>query len=418
MTLDWNRLKTIGANLAAYAASEAASKVTRLLAVIALARFLTPVEIGLAAVALAVGDIMKSLTDNGVGQRIVAAEDDELDAVCNRARQLYWWWCVGLFTLQCAIGAVIYWLDPDMIILLMIVMLAGQYLFIPYGQVQCFLAMREGRLKQTAAIGATQTALSNILTAVLVAVWPTPVAAIAPKLMTAPLWTLLVRRLRPWSKKPEAGLSPIRPFLTFGGSILGVEFLRAMRLQADKLIIGALLGAETLGIYFFAFNAGLGVATSFTVAFSIVLFPTLAAERKGKDRAAAFRAALLLALCVIAPVVAFQALMAPWYVPLIFGADWAHTAPIVSLLCFAAIPAVIWTAVSQWLRAHDQAHIELMISACLTAALMAGAAISAQFGLMAVAWSYLGVATAIQIGSAVWVLWQAGLLRPSRTGEA
>ena len=55
--------------------------------------------------------------------------------------------------------------------------------------------------------------------------------------------------------------------------MIGVEVVKALRLQADKLVVGALLGAEALGVYFFAFNAGLGLANSFAAAFSIVLLP-------------------------------------------------------------------------------------------------------------------------------------------------
>ena len=60
-------------DLFAYGASEAGAKISRLLVVIVMARVLDAASIGLVAAALAVSEIVKSLTENGVGQRIIAA---------------------------------------------------------------------------------------------------------------------------------------------------------------------------------------------------------------------------------------------------------------------------------------------------------------------------------------------------------
>ena len=85
----------------------------------------------------------------------------------------------------------------------------------------------------------------------------------------------------------------MKPFVVYGWAVLGVELVKVLRLQADKLVVGAMMGAETLGIYFMAFNAGLGLATSFTQAFSVVLFPHLCAA---EDKHGALRHGLGLSL--------------------------------------------------------------------------------------------------------------------------
>lgn len=75
-----------------------------------------------------------------------------------------------------------------------------------------------------------------------------------------------------------------------------------------------MMGAEALGIYFMAFNAGLGLATSFTQAFSVVLFPRLCAA---EDKHGALRHGLGLSLLILTPLVLLQAALAPVYVPLL-----------------------------------------------------------------------------------------------------
>ncbi|MGB0695894.1 MAG: oligosaccharide flippase family protein [Rhodospirillaceae bacterium] len=383
-------------NLAAYGLSEASSKASRLLVVVAVARTMDPFAIGLAAAAMASSDMLKAFTENGVTQRVIAASDADLESVCKSARRLSWFWCLGLCVLQAVLALGLYLSGANPLMALMLALLGLEYLFMPGGLQNCALAMREGKMKSTAAISGGQVVLANLLTAALVWVWPSPLAIILPKLLSAPVWLLSMRRLRPWSPDPRVARAPLRPFLRFGGAILGVEIVKAARAQADKLVVGLLLGTEALGVYFFVFNAGLGLATSFSTAFSVVLFPYLC---RAADLQAAWRSSLLLALALVTPVVLLQAALAPVYVPLLFGDRWAGTEDVVAILCLAAIPGLIWTSVAQKLRAENRPELELAVTTALAVGLTGAVAIAAPHGLEGIAWSYLGVASVLQIGA-------------------
>lgn len=201
---------------------------------------------------------------------------------------------------------------------------------------------------------------------------------------------------------------PLRHFSGYGAAVLGVEVLKALRLQADKIVVGLTLGPELLGHYFLAFNAGLGLAGSFANAFGVALFPWLCGAA---DRTEALRKALRLSLFCVTPVVMLQALAAPWYVPLLFGDRWQGLEEIVSILCLAAIPALLWTAAAQLLRAEGRPAVEFRVTATLAAALIANTALTAPFGLRATAVGYLAVATLTQCAAAWPAL--AAALRPS-----
>ena len=108
---------------------------------------------------------------------------------------------------------------------------------------------------------------------------------------------------------------------------------------------------------------------------------------------------MLMALGIIAPVVVLQSLLAPYYVPILFGAHWANLGGIVSTLCLAAIPAVIWSAAAQSLRAEGQAHIEFAATLGITCALLANTVLTARYGLPTLAAGYLVTATLTQIGA-------------------
>ncbi|MCK0120951.1 oligosaccharide flippase family protein [Loktanella sp. F6476L] len=379
-------------------ASEIIQKISRIAVVIVVARVMEAEAIGLAAAAIAAGDILKSLTETGVVQRIIAAPDKALPAVVTTARRLFRLWCIGLFTVQCLFAAGIWMWSGGTLIPLMIALLALEYLVMPAGIVHCALAMRAGKLTGTAGVAGGQVVLANILTAGLAMVFPSPLALILPRVLTAPVWLIGMRRLHPDVPAPVTDAAPVSHFVGFGACLLGSEVIKTLRLQGDKLVIGATLGAEALGIYFFAFNAGLSLATSISTAFSRVVFPTIAAAT---NRARATGEAVWLGLLFTTPIVILQALATPYYVPFLLGEDWAYISPIVSILCLAAIPTMVWSGTAQWLRAEDRALTELAVTTGLTVSLLTATYFLSPLGLEAIAWGYLAISCLVQLVASV-----------------
>lgn len=386
-------------HLLAYGASEVASKLSRLFVVVMVARHLGVEDIGLAAAALAMCDILKSLTENGIGQKIIAAPDTELKAVTQRAHSLFWVTTLSLFVAQVALGLGLY-AAGQTVIGGLIALAALEYLFMPAGLVQAALAMREGKLRQTAAISGSQIVSANLLSVLLVLIIPSALVLVLPRVLTAPLWLICMRRLRPWKRATDVASAPVTAFVTFGAPIVAISLVNALRLHADKLVIGALLGAEGLGAYFMAFNAGLSLAVSFVAAFDKVVFPHLC---KGAQSDAIRMAAL--GVFLIAPVVLAQALLAPVYVPLLLGQDWAYIAPVVAVLCLTVLPLTLWSAAAAQLRVSGRPHVELAITFGLTSALLLAAVPAAQWGLIGLALAHQTIVTVILVAASAWVLW-------------
>lgn len=400
--------------LFAYGASEAAAKLTRFGVVLAVARSMEIDAIGLAAAAMASGEILKALSETGAGQRIITAPQAALEATCRQAHRLMWLWCAGLTAAQIALAGL--WLasDGDALVGGMIAVLALEYLFIPGGVVQAALAMREGRMTGTAGIAGAQVVVQNLLTVALVLITAHPLAIVLPKLLSAPVWLIGMRRLRPWSADRCVPRAAIRPFVTYGGPVIGIELVKALRLHADKLVIGGLLGPEALGIYFFAFNAGLGLATSAAQAFSLVLLPHLS---RARDLRQALGGAMRVAFVLLVPMVLVQAALAPVYVPFLFGERWAEATALVSVLCLMAVPQILWSGAAQALRAEARTGREFLVTAGLAASLILGTALAAPHGLMAIAITQVVIATVVQL-SAAWPAIAAALPRRSPVQEA
>lgn len=388
---------TVLRGLAAYGSAELLLRVARFVAIIVIARRVSPEAVGAAALALSLFEMVRVLAGAGIGQRIVAAPAGLLDATCNTAHWLFWRWCGAIAVIQLAVAGVMAMTRPD--VAMMLAVLSAVYLTMPGGLVQVFLLMRESRLGETARIGASQTLADHLLTVALVVVWPDPgslaFAIVLPKLLTTPVWLVQMRRARPWTANTAAGHVPVIGFVRYGRGVLVTELTNAARLQVDKLIVGALLGVKALGLYYFAFNAGLGITSSFVTAFGTVLFPYLCRAGGQVARLARFRRGLTLGLGLFGPVTAAQVLLAPVYVPLMFGAKWTGVAPLVSILGLAALPMIAAAATTAWLRAEGRTDLDAMASSAATIAALGGLAIGAGVGLHAAAACYVAGLAAV-----------------------
>jgi PST family polysaccharide transporter len=367
------------------------AKISRLFVVVVIARMLTPESVGMAAAAFAICETIKALSENGVGQKIIASSDHDLAATAARAHWIFWRWAVLLIGFQLSFAGLLFYIGFPVIAGL-VAIAALEYLFMPGGQVQVALAMREGKHPQVATIAGIQIVSANVLTIGLALVLLSPLALILPRVLTAPIWLVAVRRLRPWRRDPMVERAPLAPFIRYGLPVLGIEGVKALRMHTDKLVVGILLGAEGLGLYFMAFNAGLNIATSYTCALAKIAFAHLSQSLRLDVDA---RQSGLLSLMIITPLIIAQSLLAPFYVPLLLGDGWGDIVPVVSILCLCAVPLTLWTIAAARLRLKGQPEIELGVDALLVLMLTLSAVVAAPMGLTAMAIGYLATTSAI-----------------------
>jgi O-antigen/teichoic acid export membrane protein len=372
--------------MVAFGSAEAATRVVRLGALLIVARRVTPEILGAAALALSLFELVRVLANVGIGQRLIVATSEELPALCRTAHGLFWTTCVGVAAIQLGVAGMLYAVFDLGEAAAMLAVLSLVYFAMPAGLVQMFLAMRENRMATIARITATQNMADSLLTVALVIAWPSAWAIVLPKLLAAPIWTIMARNTSSWRPGPAPSKAPIREFAVFGTSILGTEMLGAARLHADKLVIGAMLGTEALGIYYFAFNAGLGITQSFVAACNLVVFPHLA-KAKASHALLELRKAFGTGLALLAPVVAAQALLAPFYVPLVFGENWIAATPHIVMLSCAALPLYAGSIVGAAHRASGKPQTETLITGFASSAALGGLAIGAGTGL---AWACFG----------------------------
>ena len=174
-------------------------------------------------------------------------------------------------------------------------------------------------------------------------------AAVAPKIVVAILWTIIVLLTvdpRPRAKITRAKLWDV---IAYSRRVLGAESLNTFRANADKMIVGKFLGMEANGIFWFAANNGSGIATGLSTAIGQAVLPYLArGEIAAADLERRFWNSVRAMSFVIMPIILLQVILAPWYVPLIFGEKWLPAVPALMLMCLGALsrPIVVATSLS------------------------------------------------------------------------
>lgn len=366
--------------------AEGAVRVTRIVTALALAYALEPVLFGIAALAMTVCELMRTPTRCGVLQSIVRADDKNLGATLRTATAINWVWHLSLAIAQIAVAYPLEaWMDAPGLAEPLIVLSVLFFLYpVAFGRIA--MLHRAGNMKTIAGIVGATLSIANLATAALAlngfGLW----SVVIPRILSALLWIVLAYRAVP--SLPEFGDERVstREVLRYGQSILGSEMLKAAQGSLDKIIIGKLLGMEALGFYTFAFNAGLGLSQSLLKGFSDALFPYLCQSRRENGDYTQSKQILWITALTAFVLFATQAVMAPIYVPLLFGERWEPAILTLSLLCLSAITRPFWDVPAQTLRAEGTPKAEFIASIGQTVLLLLATTIGAiSFGIVGAA---------------------------------
>ena len=360
-----------------------------------MAKLLTPYNYGLAALVLTTNEFVNVFTKNGIWAKLIQVDAEQLEEHCQTAYWLNWIVCGTLFVLQCLAALSVAWFYNDRQIILPICTMAVVYLLLPPGLVHASLIQRENRLHVSAIANALQVSSDNLLTMGLAffgfGMW----AIILPKVLVTPIWVLIYRWNHRWSPPKRFTLTRWQELFTFGRNVFGVELLTTVRDHVDYIVVGSFLGVHALGVYYFAFNAGLGISMSAINAIDSSLYPHLssACSDPGKFRQT-YLASLKTIAWIIVPLVALQSILAPMYVPLIFDPQWIPAIPILILICLSAIPRPFAKAASQSLWLLDKTQWDVAWNLAFTVIFVVALLIGVQ-------WDIIGVAAAVFLTHAV-----------------
>ena len=384
-------------NLSSMALAQIAIRGTRLLTVIVLTRMLSPADYGGAAVVMTTYELILPMIRNGLDAAVVRAAPERVEALANAAYWLFWLICAGLALLHLAVSVPVALSFGNLHLALPIALMGLIHLIMPLCNMQVAMLQRDSRVGRMARASAIQLVTENGLSAAFAVAGFGLWSIVLPKLIVAPMWVIMIRSAHAW--RPQGGLH--REYwpelLRFSRHIVGLEFLTTIQGNIDNVLVGYFLGVEALGIYYFAFNAGIGIILGLLNSFAIAVYPHLCAVLGDRVQLAKrFRQTLKLLGVIVVPMVLVQAALAPVYVPIVFGERWRVGIPVLMLVCLSALARPFGYVTSQLLRAVGRPDVELRWQAAATAVLIAGLLVGVQFNVIAVAAAVLITQTFMQ----------------------
>jgi len=376
-------------NLGWLGMAEVIPRIFRLGVTVILARFLTPYDYGLAAILAMVGEFARVFMEVGINAKIIQAEQQELETLCNSAYWLNWVVYLGLFIAQCIVAFPLAWFYKEPQLVILVSVSAVPYLMWPIAAINCALIIKENKLRICAINNVIKNSGSYILSVIFAALGLGVWSIVLPWIFVAPVEAFIYCSSKPW--RPTTGFSTKhwREIFNFGKNIFGTQLLKTLRNNLDYLIVGKFLGIQELGLYFFGFNAGLGISLSIIGALNTALFPHLCSVRANFFELKKYYIHSIKTISIIIiPLVLLQSGLAPLYVPVVFGEKWVAAIPVLILICLSAIPRPFADAASQLLVASGRPDLDLrwnlLFTTIFTAALLVG-----------VHWQALGVATSV-----------------------
>lgn len=373
----------------------------QLLGIVLLARLLSPSDYGVTAMVLAIIGVGEILRDFGLSSAAIQAK-----TLTRGQRANLFWINVGIgLALTIIVAAlaqpIAAFYGDDRLVLVTLVLSCTFFLNGFSTQFRADLN-RHFRFGQLAGveIGAQVIALGIALA--LAAMGWGYWAIVAQQVLQVLLQAIVLPVIAGWwPGLPKRG-EEMRPFLTFGGGLVGAQLLNYASRNVDAIVIGRQFGAQELGFYNRAFQLMVLPLNQINAPSSRVALPTLSRLQDQPKRYAEFISfGQTILLNIVCFVLAFAVSQAPDVIRLALGPQWDQTVPLFQILAIAGLfQAAAYS--SYWVFLSHGLTTRYLVYMLVSRPFVIGIII---FGAV---WGVEGVAIAYAVTTAL--LWPTGTL--------
>lgn len=309
----------------------------QLLQVSILTRFLPKEAFGLVAMALFVVHFSNIFVHMGMTSAILHRQN----ATKNEYSSIYWLNIfISLFLYAilffCAPVVARFYEEPELRMLVPI--LSANLLLMASGRQHRTILQKQFQFK---AIAITEliSILIGLIAATLLAINDFGVYSLVYSTLLASLISnslFLIQNLRLNPIRFHFRLKETKPFLKIGGFTMGSNLLDFFSRETDILIIGKMLGAESLGVYSLAKLIARKLLTVINPIVTSVLSPLLSSIQKEKERLkASFLKVIKYLAYINFPVYILIAVASKEILHIVYGPAYAESYPVLSFLAFA-----------------------------------------------------------------------------------
>lgn len=326
-----------------------------LLVFLASSRVLSPTEFGIVAFAVSIASVGVAVAPAGFREALIQRErvaPAHLDTV--------FWLCVGaalvIYAALCLAGPIIAAAAQQPLLALLIPLVAARVIFdmaaaVPNALIVRTMAFRMLALRTTLASVVTALVCLGLLWAGF-GLWALAFSQLAGSIASC-AGAMVGARWLPGLRFEREALRDLRAFGLFSS---GNHFITTINI--DQLLIGALMGPGSLGIYSFARRIFQILTDLLSGALNLVSYSLLSSMQR---EPAKLREAYLLgtfASSVVAfPVFSGLALVAGDLIPFAFGNAWVSAVPVVQAFCVLGLLTAVGILQSSLIRSQGQADL-------------------------------------------------------------
>ena len=370
------------------AGSQILLQLTRFVVAIILARLLAPHDFGLAAMVLIFSGFVVLIADSALGTALIQKSE-----LSDADRSTVFWMGVAVGA-ACTIAGVAlsgplaaFYGEPE--VRPLFVALSFGFFITSIGTTQAALLARDMNFK---ALELRQIAATLVGAVVGIGValngfgaW----AIVWQQLAIGAVSTVLLWRFMPWRPSLTFSFDSVRTLGAFGGKLFAQNLVYFAGRNGGNVLIGRYLGAAALGTFALSYNVVLAPFHQVAGPIQQVLFPAFSRMQHDTTRMAEvwIRVTRLVGAISISSLVGLF-IVAPDFVLVALGPDWADVVPVLRILAIVGIVQSLQTLNGEILLALGRVETLFWFTIVWFVASMAGFAFGLQWGIVGVAASY------------------------------
>jgi lipopolysaccharide exporter len=363
--------------------SRMGTEVILFMAMVALARLISPADFGAYSVALIVGGLAWGIPTEGVGTALVqrqAVSDQHLEAG-------------GALTLIAAAVCTVVTISLSYLVVRPLIgheaaylvrLSSPMFLLTSCGTVSTAMLRRKLDFRRLAIMEIGGNGARAGASLILAVAGLGGTALVLGGLASTLVMTLIVLAAAP-PPPPRFHRRAAGELMGYGGPASLATIAWAAFANGDYAVIAARLGTVAAGQYWRAYTFAVGYQTKISVLMSTVAFPVLARSANDEDMLALRSRTVRLMTVVLFPLLSGLAITAPVVVPAIFGHMWKAAVLPTQLLCLGGAATLVIDATGAAFMAMGRARALLGYGLAHFAIYIGSVLIVAPFGISAVA---------------------------------
>lgn len=342
--------------------SEMVIRLTRIVTVVSMAYYLSPAQFAVAATALVCFEMTRVVGQSGIGAKLIAVADEDLPRFNTAGFRLNF--AVNLALALCVVGLakpleVLFGLSELAKLLWCFVPV---FLLLPTVTIKVINTQRAQDMRRVALFTGAMVSVENLTIPVALLCGAGVYSVAIAKLIAVMVWVICWTRQDRVVPYARCSAEDVRHLISFAGTVMVTESVKALRGHADVLLAGVVLNPTQLGFYTFAKNAGVGLSLSLVNAAGTVIYPWMSrAKENAPSRVLVLVPVALTGLLVL--LFALQAVASLWYVPWLFDDTWHDADLYVAIACLSAVPRSVVDVRGLYLRALDSPASEFALHA-------------------------------------------------------